>query len=111
MSQKNGTFSQTRKLLTDDQDGVHIRVLEKLSADRVNVLLVVGNTAVGDGVLAVTGKSSAVTVRKIVNDKDTGNGWVSTSRVLGLDVCQVSAHSRDLSSSVPEEKSVIGHQT
>lgn len=90
-------------VFTNNQDSVHIRVLDKLSADRVNVGLVVRNTVVGNGILAVTGKRGAVTVWQVIDDENTGNGRASTGGVLGLDIGKVSSHGRDLGGGVAIE--------
>jgi hypothetical protein len=79
---------------------VNVRVLHQLSTDGVNVRLVVGHTVVGNRVLAITGQSSAVTVRQVVDHKNTGDRRVGASLVLGLNVGQVGSHCGHLGGNV-----------
>lgn len=76
----------------DDENGADVRVLDQELADGVDVGLVVGNAAVGDGELAVGGGSSAVTVREIVDDKVSGVGRVGTGLVGRADLFEGALH-------------------
>lgn len=58
-----------KRIGLNDEDDADVRVLNDVLADPVNVGLVVGRAAVGDGPLAVRGGSSAVTVREVVDHK------------------------------------------
>lgn len=79
---------------------MNVRVLHQLSADGINVRLVVGHTVVGNGVLAITGQSGAVTVRQVVDHEDTSNRRAGAGLVLGLNVGQVSSHCGHLGGNV-----------
>lgn len=73
-------------ILTNDEEDANVGVLDDHGADGVDVLLVLGNTAVGDGELAVGGGGGAVAVGEVVDDELTG--VVATSLVGTADVGQ-----------------------
>ena len=95
----------------DDEDDVDIRVSLDLSGDGINVGLVVRQAIVGDAVFSVGSQSSAVAIRKVVDDKLAHVWWVRTGLVQSLNVGEVFAHNWDLVRGVhPEEGAdVVGN--
>lgn len=87
------------KVVTDDQENANVRVLENHGADGVDVLLVLGNAAVSNGVLAVRGGGSAVAVGKIVDDELAG--VVSASGVGLANIGQCGVYQGNLGAGVP----------
>lgn len=85
---------------TDNEDGVDVGVLHQLSADGVDVCLIVVHTVVGNGVLAIAGQSGAITVGQVVDHEDTRNRRVGAGLVLGLNVGQVGSHRGHLGGNV-----------
>jgi len=69
---------------TDDKDELDVREGLNLGGDVVDVALVEGSTAIGDGEFTIGSQSSAVTVGEIVNNerKDV----VAARSVLSLDI-------------------------
>ena len=82
--------------LTNNQNDADIRILDNIGADGVDVSLVLGNTAVGDGELSIGGSRGAVPVGKVIDDEDTGVGRVGTGIVGGADVGESGFHLGDL---------------
>jgi hypothetical protein len=68
------------------------------SSNVVNVLLVLGNTTVGNGKLSVGREGSAVTLRKVVNDN-------LENLVLGLGVRDVGLQVRNLGGNIEPDES------
>jgi len=93
----------------DDKDHAGLGVLHEDRFDGIDVLLVQCSTAVGDGVLAIGGKSGAVTIWEIVDDERADDWWGSTGGIESLDVGEVCVHGWDFGggitvSSVRNEK-------
>lgn len=80
----------------DDEDDLDIAVLHYVTADGINVVLVLGNTTVGDGPLAVGGKSGAVTVWEIVDNKVGNDLLGGAGSVYGRNIAEVGVKRWDL---------------
>jgi hypothetical protein len=79
----------------NDQSDWDIWVILEDGDHAVNVLsLITIDTIVGDGKFTVGGKSSAVTVWKIVDDEDTND--IRTSGTLGTDISEIGVKDWDL---------------
>jgi hypothetical protein len=92
-------------LLTNDKDGLNVRVFDQNLADGVNVRLVFRNTTIGDGVLSVTRQRGAVTIRQIINNELASNRRASTGLVLSPDIGQELAHRWHLGCGIPAKQS------
>ena len=86
--------------LTDDKGDGHIGVLLDDGGDGVNVGPVLVDAVVGDGVLAVGGQGSTITVGQVVDYEGTNDGRRGAGGVLRLDVGQVGVHGGNLGGGV-----------
>jgi len=86
--------------LTDDERNRDIGVLLDDGGDGVNVGPVLVDAVVGDGVLAVGGQGSTITVGQVVDYEGTNDGRRGAGGVLRLDVGQVGVHGGNLGGGV-----------
>lgn len=86
--------------LTDDERDGDIGVLLDDGGDGVNVGPVLVHAVVGDGVLAVGGQGSTITVGQVVDYEGTDDRRGGAGGVLRLDVSQVGVHGGDLGGGV-----------
>ena len=86
--------------LTDDERDGDIRILLDNGGDGVNVGPVLVDAVVGDGVLAVGGQGSTITVGQVVDYEGTNDGRRGAGGVLRLDVGQVGINGGNLGGSV-----------
>ena len=86
--------------LTDDERNGDIGILLDDGGDGVNVGPVLVHAVVGDGVLAVGGQSSTITVGQVVDYEGTNDGRRGAGGVLRLDVGQVGVHGGNLGGGV-----------
>ena len=84
--------------LTDDEGHGNVGVLLEDGGDGVDVGLVLVDTVVGDGVLAVGGQCRTITVRQVVDYESADEG--GAGGVLRLDVGQVGVHGGNLGGGV-----------
>ena len=84
------------KGLADDARNRNIGVLLEDGGDGIDVGLVLVDTVVGDGVLAVGGQSCTITVGKVVDYEGANDGRRGASGVLRLNVGQVGVHGGNL---------------
>jgi len=97
-----------KRIGLDDEDGADVRVSNEILADAVDVGLVVGSTAVGNGPFAVGSGSSAVTVGKVVDNEVSGLGGVGTGLVGSANVGQ-GVGEESVDSDVPVEPLEAGN--
>lgn len=86
--------------LTDDERNGDIGILLDDGGDGVNVGPVLVHAVVGDGVLAVGGQGSTITVGQVVDYEGTNDGRGGAGGVLRLDVGQVGVHGGNLGGGV-----------
>lgn len=86
--------------LTNDERHGDIGVLLEDGGDGVDVGLVLVDAVVGDGVLAVGGQSSTITVGQVVDYEGANDRGRSTGGVLRLDVGQVGVNCGNLGGGV-----------